>query len=126
MPHGDQPIHHGIAVRPGHKKEVWTIDDGWGYLYIFDYSTMPPKWIEDVPLFSDITQVVGPPHDRWLQFSNDGRYCYTTSRVIDAETRKVISTKMTVSEKIVEVDFQDGVPIAVSGQNGGVYPAGLK
>ena len=126
MPHGDQPIHHGIAVRPGHKKEVWTIDDGWGYLYIFDYSTMPPKWIEDVPLFSDITQVVGPPHDRWLQFSNDGRYCYTPSRVIDAETRKVISTKMTVSEKIVEVDFQDGVPIAVSGQNGGVYPAGLK
>ncbi|MEY4940485.1 MAG: hypothetical protein RIQ93_2220 [Verrucomicrobiota bacterium] len=126
MPHGNQPVHHGIAVRPGNKKEVWTIDDGWGYLYIYDYTTMPPKWIEDVPLFTDITQVAGPPHDRWVQFSNDGRYCYTPSRVIDATTRKVISTAMAVSEKIVEIDFQDGAPIAVSGQNGGVYPVGLK
>lgn len=126
IPHGNQPIHHGIAVRPGKKKEVWTIDDGWGYLYVYDYTTMPPKWIADVPLFRDITQVVGPPHDRWVQFSNDGKYCYTPSRVIDADTRKVISTSIAVSEKIVEIDFQDGSPIAVSGQNGGVYRAGLK
>ena len=126
MPHGNQPIHHGIAVRPGSKKEVWTIDDGWGYLYIFDYSSMPPKWIEDVPLFTDITKVEGPDHDRWVQFSNDGRYCYTPGHIIDANTRKVISRDIALSEKIVEIDFRDGVPTAVSGQNGGVYPAGLK
>ncbi|MSU66809.1 MAG: hypothetical protein EXS38_12085 [Opitutus sp.] len=126
MPHGNQPIHHGIAVRPGTKKEVWTIDDGWGYLYIFDYSSMPPKWIEDVPLLTDITKVEGPDHDRWVQFSNDGRYCYTPGHIIDANTRKVISRDIAISEKIVEIDFRDGVPIAVSGQNGGVYPAGLK
>ncbi|MBI4624837.1 MAG: hypothetical protein HY736_16680 [Verrucomicrobia bacterium] len=126
MPHGNQPIHHGIAVRPGNKKEVWTIDDGWGYLYIFDYSIMPPRWIEDVPLFTDITKVEGPDHDRWIQFSNDGRFCYTPGHITDANTRKVISRDIAVSEKIIEIDFRDGVPTAVSGQNGGVYPAGLK
>ena len=126
MPHGNQPIHHGIAVRPGSKKEVWTIDDGWGYLYIFDYSSMPPKWIEDVPLFTDITKVEGPDHERWVQFSNDGRFCYTPGHIIDANTRKVISRDIAPSEKIIEIDFRDGVPITVSGQNGGVYPAGLK
>jgi hypothetical protein len=125
MPHGNQPISHGIAVRPGKTKEVWTIDDGWGYLYIFDYSTMPARWIEDVPLFTDITQVAGPPHARWVGFSIDGKYCYTPSRVIDADTRKVISTGIAVSEKLIEIDFRDGRPIAVSGQNGGVYPAGV-
>jgi DNA-binding beta-propeller fold protein YncE len=124
MPHGNQPIHHGIAVRPGSKKEVWTIDDGWGYLYVFDYSTMPPKWVKNIPLFDDITKVVVPARDRWIQFSNDGKYCYTPSRVIDADTGKVIATHIAVSEKIVEIDFRDGVPIVVSGQNGGVYPAG--
>ena len=124
MPHGNQPIHHGIAIRPGNRKEVWTIDDGWGYLYVFDYSTMPPKWVKNIPLFDDITKVVGPDQDRWIQFSNDGKYCYTPSRVIDADTGKVITDKIAVSEKIVEIDFRDGVPIAVSGQNGGVYPAG--
>ena len=45
-------------------------------------------------------------------------------RVIDADTGKVISEKIAISEKIVEIDFRDGVPIAARGQNGGVYPAG--
>ena len=85
---------------------------------------MPPKWVKNIPLFDDITKVVGPDQDRWIQFSNDGKYCYTPSRVIDADTGKVITDKIAVSEKIVEIDFRDGVPIAVSGQNGGVYPAG--
>jgi DNA-binding beta-propeller fold protein YncE len=124
MPHGNQPIHHGIAVRPGNRKEVWLIDDGWGYLYVFDYSAMPPKWVKNIPLFDDITKVVGPDHDRWIQFSNDGKYCYTPGRVIDADSGKVISEKLALSEKIVEIDFRDGVPIAASGQNGGVYPTG--
>ncbi len=121
LPHGDQPLSHGLAVRPG-SKEVWFLDDAWGYLYVFDITTMPPRHLADVPLFDDIAQTVGPAHNRWVSFSIDGKYCYTPTRIIDADARKVVGN-LADSEKLVEIDFQDGVPVRVSGQNGGVYPA---
>jgi len=42
--------------------------------------------------------------------------------VVDAARRRLTDMKITASDKMLEVDFRGGVPVAVSGQNGGVYP----
>src|SRR5437763_4039025 len=89
LPHGDRPLSHGIAVRPG-SNEVWLLDDGWGYLYVFDASPLPaapPRHVADVPLFDRIDEKVGPEHNRWVSFSIDGKYCYVPTRVLDSDTR---------------------------------------
>jgi DNA-binding beta-propeller fold protein YncE len=125
--HGGKPFSHGIAVRPN-SKEVWFIDDAWGYLYVFDtsplYQSTPeiPTHLASVPLFDDITKVWTDNRWRWVAFSTDGKYVYPASGyVVDAETKKKTDMKITPSEKLIEVDFEDGVPVAVSGQNGGFY-----
>ncbi|MGE0174762.1 MAG: hypothetical protein AB7T49_18360 [Oligoflexales bacterium] len=125
--HGGKPLSHGIAVRPN-SKEVWFIDDAWGYLYVFDtsplYQTQPeqPVHLASVPLFDDITKIWTKDRWRWVAFSADGKYAYPAAGyVIDANTKKKTDMKITPSEKLIEVDFEDGKPVAVSGQNGGFY-----
>lgn len=120
-PHGNNPYSHGIAVRPG-SEEVWLLDDAWGYLYVYDITVMPPVHRADVPLFSSPTDKGLPEHNRWVSFSIDGKYCYVPTLVIDADARRVVA-RIADSEKQIEIDFKDGVPIRAAGQNGGVYPA---
>jgi DNA-binding beta-propeller fold protein YncE len=122
MPHGDDPKSHGIALRPG-TKELWFIDEGWGYLYVYDTSTMPPTHMADVPLFSDITKPWGHEHYRWITFTADGKYCYPADgSIVDADTKAVVPvTKITPSEKLIEVDFDGSRVVRVGGQSGGSY-----
>ena len=58
----------------------------------------------------------------WLQLSLDGRYLFVgdSGEVIDTATRKVITTLPTLAQtkKSIEVDWQNGVPIATSGRTG--------
>jgi hypothetical protein len=51
----------------------------------------------------------------WITFSLDGKYAYPSSgEVIDVKTRKILTTlkdefnNSVASEKMVEVDFEDG------------------
>ena len=60
-----------------------------------------------------------------MTFSLDGKYAYpSTGEVIDAATKKIVA-KLTDetgrevhSEKMVEVHFRDGVPVAAGDQFG--------
>jgi hypothetical protein len=123
-PHGDNPQSHGIAVRPG-GKEVWFIDDHYGFLYVYDITTLPnaPKHVATVPLFSDYSKPWTDLEQRWMTFDIKGKYAYAPNGwVINASARKDTGMRISPSEKMVEVDYKDGVPVRTSGQNGGVYP----
>lgn len=134
-PHGGKPKSHGLAIRPG-TSEVWFLDDEWGYLYAYDASPLPsaaPRHVATVPLFSDIAapyyraaadiKGAGDGYWRWLAFSIDGRWAYPANgAVVDAAHRRLTPMTVTPSEKLLEVDFRGGEPVAVGGQNGGVYP----
>jgi DNA-binding beta-propeller fold protein YncE len=133
-PHGGSPKSHGLALRPG-TKEVWFLDDEWGYLYVYDASPLPaapPKYVATVPLFTDISKPyyraakdikgAGDGYWRWLTFSIDGRWAYPgNGAVVDAERRALTSMRVTPSEKQVEVGFSGGRPVVIGGQNGGLY-----
>lgn len=128
LPHGDHPFSHGIAVRPG-AQEVWYLDDQWGYLNVFDTSksAMKPAFKGQVELFDKIDEPWQVPREKdvgncWVAFSLDGRYCYPSDgSVIDAEAGKKTRMRISPSEKLIEVEFRDGVAKRVSGQMGGVY-----
>ncbi|MCH8219496.1 MAG: hypothetical protein IH892_22300, partial [Planctomycetes bacterium] len=128
LPHGDHPFSHGIAVRPG-AQEVWYLDDQWGYLNVFDTAKSPmnPTFKGQVELFDKIDEPwqTTPEKDVgncWVAFSLDGKYCYPSDgSVIDAEAGKKTSMRISPSEKLIEVEFRDGVAKQVSGQMGGVY-----
>ena len=98
---------HGINIRPD-QKEVWVVDGVYGYVYVYDVTSMPPKHVADVALFA------GPgeqPHPGWISFSLDGRYAYPDGgAVIDARTKQVVA-RIPTSEKLIEIDFQDGKPV---------------
>ncbi len=124
LPHGDHPYSHGIAVRPG-AQEVWYLDDQWGYLYVFDTSksAASPTFKGHVELFDEIDQPWGQDHgNRWVAFSIDGKYCYPSDgSVVDAETGRKTTMRISPSEKLIEVEFRGNTAARVSGQMGGVY-----
>jgi hypothetical protein len=129
MPHGDHPFSHGIGVRPS-AKEVWHLDDLWGYLNVFDFSKDPakPKFTGRVELFDDIKTAWNKYPDgkdsgnRWVAFSIDGRYCYPSDgSVVDCVKGKKTSMKIAPSEKLFEVESNGDQAVRVSGQMGGVY-----
>jgi DNA-binding beta-propeller fold protein YncE len=104
-PHSTQS--HGINLRPD-QKEVWMVDGVYGYVYVYDVTSLPPKQIASVPIFRDHKDT---PHPGWLTFSIDGRYAYPDGgAVIDTETKKVVAWIPT-SEKLLEVDFEGGKPL---------------
>ena len=97
---------HGVNLRPD-QKEVWVVDGVYGYVYVFDVTSMPPKHVADVPLFKDPSE---QPHPGWISFSIDGSYAYPDGgAVIDTKTKKVVA-RIPTSEKLIEVDFRNGKP----------------
>jgi YVTN family beta-propeller protein len=98
---------HGINITPD-QKEVWVVDGVYGYLYVYDVTSMPPKHVADIPLFKDPSE---RPRPGWISFSLDGRYAYPDGgAVIDAKTKKV-AARIPTSEKLIEIDFRDGKPV---------------
>jgi hypothetical protein len=91
---------------------------------VYDTETSPPSHKADVPLFTDITCPWTQGAYRWVAFDIDGEYCYPSDgSVVDAEAKALVpGAHISPSEKLVEIDFEDGKPVRVSGQNGGVYP----
>ncbi|MGE0174585.1 MAG: YncE family protein [Oligoflexales bacterium] len=126
-PHGGEPPSHGLAVRPG-AREVWFIDDAWGYLYVYDTTPLyqnPPKipvHKANVELFEAIDKKWTKTRWRWVAMSLEGDYVYPASGiVVDGETKKRLPYKITPSEKLIEIQFSGNTPVRVSGQNGGAY-----
>lgn len=98
---------HGVNIRPD-QKEVWVVDGVYGYVYAYDVTKLPPKHVASVPLFQDPNQ---QPHPGWISFSLDGKYAYPDGgAVIDTHTKKV-AARIATSEKLLEIDFEDGKPV---------------
>jgi DNA-binding beta-propeller fold protein YncE len=105
MPHSTPS--HGVNIRPD-QKEAWVVDGVYGYVYVYDISSLPPKHVADIPLFQNPSE---QPHPGWISFSIDGKYAYPDGgAVIDTATKKIVS-RIPTSEKLVEIDFQDGKPV---------------
>lgn len=106
---------HGIGLTPD-EKELWLTDAVHSLLHIFDATVMPPKEIATIAL-----------HDQpgWVTFDINGRYGYpSTGDVIDVKTHKIITTlkdekgNEVQSEKLLEIDFENGQPIRAGDQFG--------
>lgn len=98
---------HGINITPN-QKEIWVVDGVYGYVYVYDVTSLPPKHIADIPLFKEPSE---QPHSGWISFSVDGKFAYPDGgAVIDTATKKVIA-RIPTSEKLIEVQFQNGKPV---------------
>jgi len=99
---------HGIALTPD-GRELWVADGVRNRLHVFDATVYPP---------AALTAVALSAQPRWLAFSMDGRYAYSsTGDIIDTAARKIIGalenpvgTKVK-SENFVEIDVVDGAPV---------------
>ena len=106
---------HGIGLTPD-EKEVWVVDGHNERVHIFDATVMPPKYVTSVKLREQ---------PGWVTFSLDGKFAYpSTGEVIDTATKKIIAAlsdengKEVHSEKMVEIHFRDGLPVATGDQFG--------
>jgi DNA-binding beta-propeller fold protein YncE len=99
---------HGLNLTPD-QKEVWMVDGVYGYVYVFDVTSRPPKQVASIPIFDKPEE---RPHPGWISFSIDGRYAYPDGGVvIDTRTKQVIA-RIPTSEKLIEIDFEDGRVVA--------------
>lgn len=106
---------HGIGLTPD-EREIWLSDAFNSRLHIFDATVMPPKQIDSIALREQ---------PGWVTFSIDGTLAYpSTGEVIDVETRKIVAAlsdeqgRPVHSEKLLEIDFVDGKPVANGDQFG--------
>ena len=100
---------HGIGLTPD-EKEVWVVDAFNQTVHVFDNTTEPPKQTESITLREQ---------PGWVTFSLDGKFAYpSTGEVIDTATKKIVATladekgREVHSEKMVEIHFRDGKPVA--------------
>jgi DNA-binding beta-propeller fold protein YncE len=106
---------HGIAMTPD-ESELWLSDAFNQRIHIFDNTEMPPKQVGNIEL-----------HDQpgWITFSIDGKRAYPSSgEIVDVKARRVIGNLKdehgveVQSEKMVEIDFENGKPVRAGDQFG--------
>ncbi|HEY4193917.1 MAG TPA: hypothetical protein VGM63_00155 [Mucilaginibacter sp.] len=105
---------HGIGLTPN-EKELWVCDGYNMRLHVFS-AVEPYQQLTTIPL----QDMPG-----WVTFSLDGKYAYPSSgEVIDVKTRKILSTlkdefnNSVGSEKMIEVDFENGKAVRAGDQYG--------
>jgi DNA-binding beta-propeller fold protein YncE len=106
---------HGIGLSPD-EREVWVVDAANERVHVFDSTMLPPKYVQSVKLREQ---------PGWVTFSLDGKFAYpSTGEVIDTATKKIVATLadekggQVHSEKLVEIHFQEGKPVAAGDQFG--------
>src|SRR4051812_22392966 len=106
---------HGIGLTPD-EKEVWVVDAFNQRLHVFDNTVEPPRQKESLAVREE---------PGWITFSLDGKFAYpSTGEVIDTATKKTITAladdqgKPVLSEKMVEIQWRGGEPVAVGDQFG--------
>lgn len=105
---------HGIGLTPD-EKELWLADGHNMRVHVFS-ATAPYQQLTTIP----VQDMPG-----WITFSIDGKYVYPSSgEVIDIKTRKIITTLQdefhnnVASEKMLEIDFENGKPTRAADQFG--------
>jgi DNA-binding beta-propeller fold protein YncE len=106
---------HGVGLTPD-EREVWVVDAANERVHVFDATATPPKYVTSVKLREQ---------PGWVTFGLDGKYAYpSTGEVIDTATKKIATAladeagREVHSEKVVEIHFKGGVPVAAGDQFG--------
>lgn len=106
---------HGIGLTPD-GKELWVCDAFNKALHLFDATKEPAVQVATLKVREE---------PGWVTFSLDGKYGLpSTGEVFDVKTRKVVhqltdeEKRSVMSEKMVEIHFKDGKPIAAGDQFG--------
>ena len=99
---------HGLNLTPN-QTEVWMVDGVYGYVYVFDVTSRPPKQVASIPIFET---PAARPHPGWITFSLDGRYAYPDGGVVIDTATKKVAARIPTSEKLIEIDFQGGRAVA--------------
>jgi DNA-binding beta-propeller fold protein YncE len=99
---------HGVAFTPD-ERELWVADGVRNRLEVFDATVYPPVTLTAIEL---------PAQPRWIAFSIDGRYAYSsTGDVVGTAAKKIVGVledpagAKVKSENLLEIDFVDGQPI---------------
>jgi WD40 repeat protein len=120
---------HGVSLSPD-ERELSVIDAVHKEVQVWDVSKVKegiaPTRIGVIPV-AGLTGEESPctydcTRGGWLQRSVDGKLLFVgdSGEVIETATRKVLTTLPTLAQtkKSIEVDWQNGVPIATSGRSG--------
>ncbi len=106
---------HGIALTPD-ERELWVVDGANNAVHVFDASLMPPRETATVRLRD---------FPGWISFSIDGKQAYSsTGEIVDTGTKKIVATltdeagRAVQSEKLLELDFDNGRVIRAGNQFG--------
>jgi 6-phosphogluconolactonase (cycloisomerase 2 family) len=123
---------HGISLSPD-ERQVYVIDAVHKEVQFWDVSKVnegiAPTQIGVVPI-AGLSGTESPcayecGRGGWVQLSRDGRFLFVgdSGEVIETATRQVVTTLPTLSQtkKSIEVDWQNGLPIATSGRTGVGY-----
>jgi len=116
---GKSPTHgipsHGIAMTQD-ESEIWIADNANNYVRIFDATVMPPTLKTSVKVRDE---------PGWITFGIDGKLGYpSTGDVVDVKTKQIVATLQdengdnAESEKMLEIDFAGGKPVAAGDQFG--------
>src|SRR5579862_5455407 len=119
VPIENSPVHgmpsHGIALTQD-ETEVWLSDNTNHFMRVFDATVMPPVLKTSVKLRDE---------PGWISYSLDGRTAFpSTGDVIDVATKKIMAGLTdehgvsVESEKLLEIDFSGGKPVAAADQFG--------
>jgi hypothetical protein len=120
---------HGASLSPD-EKQLYVIDAVHKQVQVWDVSKVKegiaPTQIGVIPLAglsgSESPCTYDCTRGGWLQLSADGSLLFVgdSGEVIETATRKVLTTLSTLAQtkKSIEVDWQNGVPIATSGRTG--------
>jgi hypothetical protein len=106
---------HGVGFTPN-EKEIWVCDAANSRLHVFDATVMPPR---------QTTSIALREQPGWITFSIDGQFAFpSTGEIIDAKTKEIVTAlrdergREVHSEKMLEIDFKDGLPIRTGDQFG--------
>lgn len=106
---------HGIALSPD-EKELWLSDGHNGQLHVFDLSGGMIRQKQSMAVRDQ---------PGWITFSIDGRLVYpSTGEVFDAASKQIVATLKDEegapvhSEKLLEIDFENGRVIRAGDQFG--------
>ena len=116
---GRSPTHgipsHGIAMTQD-ETEIWIADNANNYVRVFDATVMPPVLKTSVKVRDE---------PGWVTFSIDGTLAYpSTGDVVEVRSKRIVATLQdetganVESEKLLEIDFANGKPVAAGDQFG--------
>ncbi|MCA9034046.1 MAG: hypothetical protein KDA91_02895 [Planctomycetaceae bacterium] len=106
---------HGIGLTPD-EKQLWVTDGHNSHLHVYDATVMPPVQMKSFPVRDQ---------PGWVTFSIDGRFAYPSSgEVFETVTFNQVALltdevgRDVGSEKMLEIDWKDGEPVAHGDQFG--------